>query len=360
MQGRARRAAASPPAAPRAAGCVAQRVDHHVADERDALGRNALAREVRRGRPLGGVEQVGDLVGEDAVDLLRHRAVEAAQARLHVHDRDVLLHRHQAAGERGVHVADDEHRGGPVLVEHRFEAAHDLGGLHRVRAGAHLEVQVGRGQPQVGEEPVAHRRVVVLAGVHEHGARHARVARERGEQRRHLHEVGPCADDAEDGPGHRGVCAHQGIGRRTATAVLPAHPRPRLRSGTPPRGGGERTASPPGQEGWRAQRDGVVGLAHAPHPFRDDLFWFSRSISVCMRLTVECSRRSRRVIRSSSLREVRLRRPHLADRHRQIRGGRRASTAAIGFMTVSGPSSFWISFATLRTSAAPSWCFSPR
>ncbi len=64
-----------------------QRVDHQVADEMHPVGRDALACEVVVGAALGRVEQVGDLVGQDAVDLLRHAAVEAAQPGLDVHHR---------------------------------------------------------------------------------------------------------------------------------------------------------------------------------------------------------------------------------------------------------------------------------
>ena len=54
-------------------------------------GVDALAREVVVRHALGRVEQIGDLVGQHPVDFLRHRAVEAAQARLDVGDRHALL-----------------------------------------------------------------------------------------------------------------------------------------------------------------------------------------------------------------------------------------------------------------------------
>ena len=56
---------------------------------------------------------------------------------------------------------------GLEVVDDRLETAHHLGGLHRVRTGAHLEVEVGPRQAQVSEELVAHVGVVVLAGVDE-------------------------------------------------------------------------------------------------------------------------------------------------------------------------------------------------
>jgi hypothetical protein len=50
-----------------------QRVDHHVADEAHAFLGNPFARQVGVGAALGGVQAVGDLVGENTVDFLRHR-----------------------------------------------------------------------------------------------------------------------------------------------------------------------------------------------------------------------------------------------------------------------------------------------
>ena len=54
------------------------------------------------------------MVGEDAVELLGHRAVERAHPRLDVGDRDAGLRGGQPAGERRVRVAVDEHDVGPL------------------------------------------------------------------------------------------------------------------------------------------------------------------------------------------------------------------------------------------------------
>src|SRR5262249_7628279 len=55
-----------------------QGVDHRVADEADALGRQALALEVVAGVTAGGEEQVREPVGDDTVHLLRHVAIPAS------------------------------------------------------------------------------------------------------------------------------------------------------------------------------------------------------------------------------------------------------------------------------------------
>ena len=60
-------------------------VVHHVPDLVDALG-DALGREVRDGHVGRAEEQAGEAVDEHAVQLLRHGAVEGAQAGLDVGD----------------------------------------------------------------------------------------------------------------------------------------------------------------------------------------------------------------------------------------------------------------------------------
>jgi len=51
------------------------------------------------GRGRRAKEQRRDAVGEDAIDLLRHLPVEAAQAGLDMIDRDVQLGRGESAGQ---------------------------------------------------------------------------------------------------------------------------------------------------------------------------------------------------------------------------------------------------------------------
>ncbi len=175
-----------------------QGVDHRVADVVDRRRVAPLGHEVSLG--LGGVreEEVRHPIGEDPVDLLGHRPVEAPQPRLDVADRDAHLHRDERGGERGVHVAGDEHHIGLLLLEHRLEALHHPGGLLGVRAGSHVEQMVRCSDPELLEEDVGHRGVVVLPGVDEGGLELLRPVRERTEDRPHLHEVGPGPDDRQD------------------------------------------------------------------------------------------------------------------------------------------------------------------
>ena len=178
-----------------------ERVDHHVADEMGARRIDALAREVVMSRALGRVEQIRDLVGQHPVDLLRHRAVETSQPRLHVRHRHALLHRDQRAGERRIDVADDEDAGGMVRVEHRLEAPHHFGRLHRMRSGTDLQVDVRWRQTEAREQLIVHVDIVVLARMDEHRRQHRIVHGERAQNGRHLHEVGTCTHHAKHGAG---------------------------------------------------------------------------------------------------------------------------------------------------------------
>ena len=112
---------------------------------------------------------------------------------------DAELGRGERARERGVHVAgDDDDVGLDRRAGRCSNARQDLGGLHAVRAGADAEEDVDVGEVEVGQDLVGHPAVVVLAGVDDDLAERA-AALERRDDRRHLHEVRPRADDMDDG-----------------------------------------------------------------------------------------------------------------------------------------------------------------
>jgi hypothetical protein len=170
-------------------------VDHHVTGQPGAV-RQALRREVAHGLLGRGQQQVGAVVGEDAVVLLRHAPVEGAQAGLQVGDRQVHLHGGQRAGDGGVGVAVDEHPVGLLAVQHRVERREHRAGLHAVAAGADAEVDVGVRDAEAGEEDVGEVRVVMLPGVHDDV-----LVLSPGEGRgdgRELHQLRTGPDDADD------------------------------------------------------------------------------------------------------------------------------------------------------------------
>ena len=112
-------------------------------------------------------------------------------------DAPAELRRHQRRGESGVHVAVHQHQVGAELGQDRLEPLHHGRRLLGVRARAHPEVVVGRGNPQVLEEEVRHVRVVVLTGVHDDVLEVATLG-QLAIDRRELHEIGARPDDGED------------------------------------------------------------------------------------------------------------------------------------------------------------------
>ena len=168
-------------------------VCHHVTDEAGPGG-EALPSQVTEGILRRGEQQVGGVVGEDAVVLLGHRPVERAQARLEVGEREPQLDRGEGGRDGGVGVAVDEHPVGGQFGEHRVEGGQHPAGLHAVATRADGQLDVGRRDRQVGEEDLRHPGVVVLTGVDDH----VRVSGlgERRRDRRQLDELGPCTDHA--------------------------------------------------------------------------------------------------------------------------------------------------------------------
>ena len=158
---------------------------------------HALAAQVLNGHVAGAEEQVGEAVGEHAVDLFGHRAVERTQPRLDVGDRDDELGRREGAGERRVGVAVDEHQRRADLADRRLDAGQHLARLHRVGRRTDTKSDVGPGQVELVEEDAGQLVVVVLAGVEQDLAQ---LASQAARDDRALDVLRPVADDRKDGP----------------------------------------------------------------------------------------------------------------------------------------------------------------
>ena len=169
-----------------------QGVDHRVPDQHDPLV-DPFLRQVRDGALRVHEEERADVVGQPPVVLLRHRPVEAPQPRLQMAHPDAELDRGQRRGERRVDVARDDNQVGSSVFERPFDALEGPRRLDGMRAGSDAEEDVWLGQPQLGDEDVGHRRIVVLAGVDEDDL--DLPAPESGDERCRLHEVRPGADD---------------------------------------------------------------------------------------------------------------------------------------------------------------------
>ena len=125
-------------------------VDHRVADEVDALGLDAFPAQVLDRIVRVGEQEVGELVRDDAVDLLRHRAVEAPQARLDVRVGDAELDEDERRRERRVDVARHEREVGWICGHDRLEPLHRAGRLLRVRARSDVEPVGGLAEGRAG------------------------------------------------------------------------------------------------------------------------------------------------------------------------------------------------------------------
>jgi hypothetical protein len=173
-----------------------QCVDHDVADVVDPSRIDALPCQVRiRIRRRGEVD-VREVV-DDAVDLLGHPPVKAAQAGLDVGDPDAGLGRHQRRGHRTVGVTDNGEQVGTFTVKHFLKPDHHPRGLLGMAARAHLQPDIGPWHAEIGEEHVAHGGVVMLADVHD--ALFEIPAPSDGlVDRRDLHEVRSRADHMDN------------------------------------------------------------------------------------------------------------------------------------------------------------------
>ena len=134
------------------------------------------------------------MIHEHPVQLLRHRAVERAHARLDVHHRQARLRAREPAGERRVGIAVDEHRVWRELVDERLDRGEHARGLRAVRAARDPQFVVGLRESQLLEEHARERVRVVLAGVHQDLL--VPLAQQAGD-RGGLDELRPVPDDRE-------------------------------------------------------------------------------------------------------------------------------------------------------------------
>ena len=172
-----------------------RRVIHHVARAVYAVGDPFAAQVIDRG--VGRREQqAGDVVGENAVGLLRHRPVERAQARLDVRDRNAELDGRERPSQRRVGVAVDQQPARLLLQQHLLDGLEHAPGHRAVRQAADAELVARLRDAHLPEKHLRHQVVVVLAGMHQDFLDAA--LRERARHRRRLDELRPRADHGDD------------------------------------------------------------------------------------------------------------------------------------------------------------------
>ena len=145
----------------------AQGVDGGRADRVHAALGHALGQEVAGGVAAGGQQRVGEAVDDDAVDLLRRRPVQRAQARLEVGDGDAALRARQRAGQRRVRVAGEHDEVGPHAAQDVVEAGQRRRGELGGRRGGRADDVGGGGQPEVVLDARDEREVLGCADVHD-------------------------------------------------------------------------------------------------------------------------------------------------------------------------------------------------
>lgn len=180
-----------------------KRIDHDIADKLDLGGGNTFAEEVFIAVGRRGEKQVGETIGDQAIDFLGHGAVEAAEAGFEMGDFDTQLGSHERAPHGGIDVADNDDPVWLFLEADGLERGHDVRGLNGVRTGADREIDVGRRDAEFGEEDVRHFGVVMLPGMNEDGLDlllgvRLVVTTDRFDERSDLHEIGACAGYDED------------------------------------------------------------------------------------------------------------------------------------------------------------------
>src|SRR5262249_3729551 len=111
-------------------------------------------------------EVFGQGIGDDAIDFLRHGAVETAQTGFDMCYGNSELGGGQRYGNGRIDITNDQNSIGIVLKQDGLNALEDLGGLNSLRTGANVKVNVWRGYPHLAEKNIGECIVIVLASVH--------------------------------------------------------------------------------------------------------------------------------------------------------------------------------------------------
>ncbi len=126
-----------------------QRVDHDVAHKPDLVPVQTFVLQIFHRHPVGGQQEVRQVVGYHAVDLLGNGQVARTQSRLNVTAFDIFFLGRNGAGQRGIYIAHHHHPVGPDVMQYFFKGHHGPAHLLGMGAGTDLEVKIGHGNVQV-------------------------------------------------------------------------------------------------------------------------------------------------------------------------------------------------------------------
>ena len=174
-----------------------QRVDHDVAGEMDLRWVHSFALEILIGIAACREKNGSQRVGDEAIDLFRHRAIETAESGLDVRHGNEKLRRDNRTRHRGIDVAHHDHQVRFLPQTDLLELHHDPRGLLGMTAGAHAKAHVGNRNAKIAKEDIRHAFVVVLSRVDENAVQAGRLLH-LFDDGRNLHKVGPCAHDVQD------------------------------------------------------------------------------------------------------------------------------------------------------------------
>ena len=174
------------------------RVDDRVTGDLDAGVEDPFGTQIGSCRLGRRQTEVGHVIGDDAVVLFGHAAIEAPEPGLDVNEGDLHRVGAQRSGGDGVGVALHHNRRRLDLAEELLEAGDGLGDLTGPRLASDRQLMVGIGQPQVVDEVAVQRSVPVLSGVDEPAAR-----TQAADHQRQLYQLGPRAGHERDRSGHQ-------------------------------------------------------------------------------------------------------------------------------------------------------------
>ena len=178
---------------------VQQGVNHDVANKMDPCLIDAFSFQIEQCIGFCGEQQVRYLIRQHPIYFLRHGSITTAQPRLNMDNRNTLFYRYQSTGNRGVHVANNQHSSGVIFIDDRLKAAHDFRSLHGMTARPHTQINIGLGDAQLVKKRVLHFGVVVLTGMNEIGIEFDANVSQRRDNRRNLHKIWSRPDNTQYG-----------------------------------------------------------------------------------------------------------------------------------------------------------------
>ncbi|CAB4337458.1 unannotated protein [freshwater metagenome] len=142
-------------------------IDHHIPDQQRA-GSKPFVLKIRQCNLRRAEQQLGAVVGQDSVQLLRHRAVEGAHPGLDVDDGNIRLGGRKCTGQCRVGVAVDENCVRLLLCQKRRQRSDHPRSLLAVAASRDLQLDLRPRHPKFIDEDRRKLIVVVLTGMDQH------------------------------------------------------------------------------------------------------------------------------------------------------------------------------------------------